>query len=294
MKCQISDCVNKSYCRNYCSSHYLKFNRYGNPLFCKPRAKKTIPNKCKYCNFNIWKAKVCGKCRRRLKLYGRYDFCKPYYRKHFYNENLFDSFSKESVWVLGWLATDGYVSEKKNAITWSLTDKEAVKKIADVFKYTGEIKVSYTKDSYNRKGSKPLYRLSLNSKKLVNRCIELNIRQNKSLTLRMPNIPDVYFYDFLRGVIEGDGSIVTTRGKDGYWRLSIHMCSGSKEFLQNLSEKMFCNPIIYKGKTTYRFSVTGKKAVKICELMYQDCDKNFLSRKKEKYEYYIKMKNLHK
>ncbi len=53
----------------------------------------------------------------------------------------------------------------------------------------------------------------------------------KSLTLKSVSVPKEYFADFLRGIIDGDGSINTwINNKNGYVQWALRICSASSEF----------------------------------------------------------------
>ena len=61
---------------------------------------------------------------------------------------------------------------------------------------------------------------------------------NKSLTLEMPNVPEHYMRDFIRGCWDGDGSLsFTQRSKTGNsFKMNGHLTSGSKLFCEKLSK----------------------------------------------------------
>jgi hypothetical protein len=108
--------------------------------------------------------------------------------------------------------------------------------------------------------------------------VDFGIRQRKSLTVKMPKIDDKYFYHFLRGVIEGDGSIIYHKN-----RLIVTINSGSLEFLQAINNIVGINSSIFKTNAIYRIAYTGKYAKTLCELIYKDSEGLRLKRKYDKY-----------
>lgn len=57
---------------------------------------------------------------------------------------------------------------------------------------------------------------------------------NKSLQLRWPEkLPQAYFRDFLRGYIDGDGSILLNNSKGTVWG-NVKICSGSESFIDDV------------------------------------------------------------
>ncbi len=84
--------------------------------------------------------------------------------------------------------------------------------------------------------------------------VSIGFTPNKSLTIGAIEIPDEYFIDFLRGHLDGDGSIITytdfynTKKKPGYIYDRLHMkfISGSKDHIVWLRSKII-NIIGIKG-----------------------------------------------
>jgi len=117
---------------------------------------------------------------------------------------------------------------------------------------------------------------------------------NKSLVMGKILIPDKYFFDYLRGYFDGDGSFYSY--KDSRWRSSymyyISFASGSLEYIKWLQSKI-CLFTNCKGHITfskrskgkcYQLKFAKKEATKIISLMYQNTAKPYLQRK------YLKIK----
>ena len=67
--------------------------------------------------------------------------------------------------------------------------------------------------------------------------LRIGLSPKKSLTLNQIKVPNQYFIDFLRGVIDGDGSIYTWKHpSNGNIQWSLRIFSGSKNFLNWLKE----------------------------------------------------------
>lgn len=80
----------------------------------------------------------------------------------------------------------------------------------------------------------------------------------KSLTLGSLDIPDKYFRDFLRGVIDGDGSIEKWRHKsNGYEQWSLRIASAAPLFVEWLKDRIE-NFFLVKGRIHGYFR-QGKK-----------------------------------
>jgi len=114
---------------------------------------------------------------------------------------------------LGYIMADGYVHNKGKMIqfTQSEQDKDNVYKLMD---YIGKGAITkITSDSENRQD---LYMLSVYSVELVDNLKLHGCINNKSLTLRMPDIKDELIWHFIRGYFDGDGCIYSKiRESDG-------------------------------------------------------------------------------
>ena len=83
------------------------------------------------------------------------------------------------------------------------------------------------------------YDLNIGSKIFYNKLLELGLTQRKSLTLGPLLVPAREFADFLRGVIDGDGSIRTwVHPTNGRRQWSLRVYGASRPFLQWVSSTM--------------------------------------------------------
>src|SRR3989338_6289992 len=150
------------------------------------------------------------------------------YRKYQKPINIFEKLTQESLWALGWMASDGNISKKRYIIKFS-GQLEAMEKIRTILKSEHPFQPSKSIGSPN---------LVFPHKELWNSLMALGITPNKSLTLEYLNIPKDYdsTRHFLRGEFEGDGSVVLTKSKAGVLGLRVTITSGSLEFLKETSK----------------------------------------------------------
>src|SRR5690349_14227921 len=109
-----------------------------------------------------------------------------------------------SYYLLGAFITDGNVHKDKsrtNSFKCSLhsKDKEWLDSINHILDQEGKIRVGKTCHS-----------LWFYNQDIYQWLISHNCTPNKSLTVQLPNVPNIYFRDFVRGCLDGDGCI--TRG----------------------------------------------------------------------------------
>lgn len=151
------------------------------------------------------------------------------------------SIKLENFWYfVGLLVTDGNLSKDGRHINISSKDTNHLEKV----KETLGLKTKITLKSRGGNLQEKRYGfLQFSDVKLYRYLYSLGITQNKSLTIGAVKVPDKFFVDFLRGVIDGDGSIRrwihATNGNE-QWSLSV--VSASKDFivwLQTTITKLF-------------------------------------------------------
>ncbi len=226
------------------------------------------------CTNLVWKGTYCSKCKKRLRVHG--DINKVLSkRKLEYNENFIEHQTKEACWFIGWITSDGYINEIHPAVSLEICDREPLEIIAKLMNYNGQIK-EYRMRKNQKKQS---YLLFFNDKKLVDDFVKIGIRQNKSKSIQMPIINPEFFYHFLRGVIEGDGSIVSSDN-----RQFVFLNSSSKIFLEQIALVVNLPFKIREMKTgVYRLVYWDKHANELCIRIYKDSDNLRLERKYKKW-----------
>ena len=133
-----------------------------------------------------------------------------------FNDYAFHTFTPDSCYWLGMLASDGCVYEDRNKIyiNAQVEDKEHIESFVRFIEYTGKIKDRPAK--CNGKEYPSVY-LELYSKTMKNRLIELGIvpdKSNKDIDY-LSYIPNEYKIYFIFGYLDGDGGIYFTEKDNG-------------------------------------------------------------------------------
>ncbi len=145
---------------------------------------------------------------------------------------------KNDLWyTIGLIATDGNLSSSGRHINITSKDTGHLKLIRHVLGLTNKIgvKVGGTGSicSILQFGDVNFYKFLEN----------IGLTKNKSRTLRPLKIPEKYFKDFLRGVIDGDGNIQeTVHTGNGNIQWVLRIVSASPHFLpwlENVIKKAF-------------------------------------------------------
>ena len=109
-------------------------------------------------------------------------------------------------YVLGFFAADGYITvNKRGGQFWciQITDKKLLEQIKKALKSEHKISVRPMRN----KRESLLYRIQIGSIEMCNDLRNLGFSERKSRSLAVPNVPDKYFNDFVRGYFDGDGNV---------------------------------------------------------------------------------------
>jgi len=113
------------------------------------------------------------------------------------------NWTAELCYVIGLITTDGNLSKDLRHIEFTSKDLDQVETFASLLKLKNKISVKSS-----------CYRIQFGNVKLYQLLLEIGLMPNKSLTIAELKIPNNYFRDFLRGHLDGDGSLIYY--KDSY------------------------------------------------------------------------------
>lgn len=200
------------------------------------------------------------------------------------DEHVFDNIdTEEKAYWLGFLYADGSIGSKEFKLELNLSAKDIdhMKKFKTFMKSTAKDRIDTSKGPQY-----PTCRFSVRNKNVWN---QLNIKgctPNKTLTLTFPELTifsnTKLVKDFMRGYVDGDGSLGLYSGKYGR---SFHVSiAGTQMFLQGLQSQLgitgtirnaSCNA--YKSKI-YILHYSGLKARKVSRILYENAN-IYLTRK---------------
>lgn len=194
--------------------------------------------------------------------------------------------SQDFAYVIGLIATDGCLYNDKRHISFVSADLDLVK----LFKKILKLKVK-TGLKLSKKGNMNRTPHVQFGDVLFYQFLEsIGITSAKSLTISEIKIPPEYFFDFLRGCYDGDGSSYSYF--DPRWRSSFMyyttFASGSMPFLEWLRKEIF-NRLGIKGhltatkrKSCNQLKYAKKDSMILLKSMYYNNVESFLVRKKLK------------
>lgn len=183
---------------------------------------------------------------------------------------------------IGLFTADGCLLSDKRHLNFTSKDRALVKTFAKCWNLKNSIG---TKNSGSN-SEKIYYQIQFGNIKLYSFLESIGLHNKKSLTIKKLEIPEKFFPDFLRGLLDGDGSIGAYLHPDSQLpQMKIRFNSGSKEFLNWLGTRL---SLLVDGgslsKTTRAWSLAyGKRdSLKLINYMYYTKDIPQLNRKSKK------------
>jgi len=203
-----------------------------------------------------------------VRLRSNKDNSRKYTLDHTYFSNI-DS-PRKSYW-LGFMYADGYVSApNKVGMALSVVDEQ------HIVEFSSDIKSNYPIRRYFSSGySESEYsRLLVTSDRMFSDLVGLGCVEKKTGADIVPPENLTYERDFIRGYVDGDGSIKVAKGSRSGYRLSV---CGPKSMLEWVSQRMPRPAKIYQSKSIFESNMHSDNI----KYLYQDGDFG-LSRKVER------------
>lgn len=217
-----------------------------------------------------------------------------------YNENYFNAIdTPDKAYWLGFIYADGFITKRTHGnpvFGITLAEKEPLEKINKCMNSNKPIGEYKKINSYSNKSIE--YKLAFCSPQLTSDLEKWGCVENKTFKLKFPDFLDKSLIPhFVRGYFDGDGSVFyhITKGDNGkeYMNLGITIC-GIESYLKDFAKACnFPENVVYKDKRKKTDCWSIKLASNIrCLTMYHFMYKNagdcYLSRKREKFEDFIK------
>jgi hypothetical protein len=200
-------------------------------------------------------------------------------------------------YAMGLLATDGSLSKDGYHFDFTSKDKELVKTFSNCLGLKVKIGKKYC-GSGKRNES---FRVQFGDIEFYKWCLNFGLMPNKSKTLEALKVPDKYFFDFLRGCFDGDGSMYAYW--DPRWHSSymfyLQFASASPDFLLWVQSSIKCligieGKMNKGGRGTYQLRFAKKDTKIIFNKMFYSNNIPFLKRKFTKAQKIFSIDNNHK
>lgn len=201
--------------------------------------------------------------------------------------------TNELAYAIGLITSDGNLSPDQRHIAFTSKDED----LANLFHQILKLKSKIGKKARGGEQEKKYFVVQFSSVNFYNFLLSIGLTSNKSKTLGPLLIPELLFMDFLRGCIDGDGSISEFKHPESKnLQLRVRLCSGSLEFLKWIKENIdhlidTQGGWIYRGKRVYNLAYGTEDSIKILGRIYPSNTQTLsLQRKRIVAEKYIKTK----
>lgn len=207
------------------------------------------------------------------------------------NSDYFENInSKDKAYWLGIMYSDGCVCKRSNgsySISLEMIDKEHVEKFRDALNAIDHKILTVCHKNFN--SAKLSYAIHIYDKKMAKDLIELGCVPKKSLYLSsIPNIPQEFIYDFIRGFVDGDGCICYNQSCDSY---VFKLTGASPLFLKDIMKILEIDRLSLNQCTETSYQVTSGKRddiYRILTKLYEHSTEiTRLDRKYNKYQEFV-------
>lgn len=182
-------------------------------------------------------------------------------------------------YTIGLIASDGNLSKDGRHICITSKDKEFLISIKTALHLNSKLGMK----ARSSKQEKMYSVLQFSDIALYKFLVSIGISPNKSLSMKTIDVPDDYFKDFLRGIIDGDGNInVWVHKTNRHMQWCLRITSGSPIFASWIHKKIQDHYCVTGKIYSYKFKEKknpiyiikfGKVAAKIIlqNIYYQNC-----------------------
>lgn len=214
--------------------------------------------------------------------------------------------SPDLAYVVGLLVTDGHLSSDGRHIVYKSIDRDLVQSLRRALPTKNSVFIRIDK----RKGRKPAHVLQFSDVRFYRWLLSIGVTPRKTLTIGDLPIPPEFFRDFLRGHLDGDGSIFSYQDRYNVYkgkryrntRIYTKFISASETHIRWLYEMIqkyspIQGALLYKPATKTRvriweIKIAKYESLKLFRWLYYRKNLPSLSRKRLLAERFLKrMKN---
>ncbi|MBI2405836.1 hypothetical protein HYV21_02180 [Candidatus Microgenomates bacterium] len=206
------------------------------------------------------------------------------------------SWSPNLAYIIGLLVTDGNLSNDGRHIIMRSSDRD----LLETFNSCLDLKNKISETKNNGFAKRPSYRVQFGNIQFYKWLVKIGLAHKKTYNVGEIKIPDKYFRDFLRGHLDGDGTILTYDDRYNKYRgrtyvnlrVFLYFISASRTHIDWLIRKirdltkvkgsLTCSkPVKSNRVPMWRIKFSKKEAVKILRWMYYQENLPCLERKRE-------------
>ena len=199
---------------------------------------------------------------------------------HNYNKDYFNKIdTPEKAYWIGFLTADGYITTKYRwGVEIQIEDIKHLEKLNKALDSNITIRIR-EKESFGKINKS--CSLTFKNKDMYDDLVNLGFTHDKSHEAKLSNlIPREFIIDFIKGIIDGDGSYINTDKAK-----LVVLYSGSLimlEDIQNILKEYNITSSIYNNNGTYRLTIKKREDLKIFLDIILSTESPMLSRKELK------------
>lgn len=196
---------------------------------------------------------------------------------------------KRPVWdsriayVVGLMATDGNLSPDGRHLEFTSKDLEQVELLKQLLNLNNRI----TQKTSGFSPDKTYWRIQFGNVALYRWLMEIGLHPNKSKSLGALAVPDAYFWDFVRGCLDGDGTLKVYN--DPHYprsqRLYVYLYAASRSYLEWIEHTTVriggIHGYIDDGHGAWRLNYAKAASLALLRLLYYQPDLCCLKRKRD-------------
>lgn len=205
------------------------------------------------------------------------------YVGHTINHTFFGTWSAEMAYILGIVITDGCISRGKLRFGVASKDRSLLEFISSRLCPGKAIRdTNYVNSKTKRRY--PTSWLELGSKQIVRDLLGHGVTERKTGREAMPNCPEEFRPDLLRGLLDGDGCFNFSRKNAAFPYIRMTIASASPEFLEEVKRQLcFGFGRIYRcSRNCFKWTLYRQKQIKkLVDIMYYEGAPFYLERKFE-------------
>lgn len=220
------------------------------------------------------------------------------------NQDFFKFWTEEMSYMLGYITADGCVIKRKNrrnSYTLNITskDRKHLSVIRKILNSNYPISIKYNSQKM------PYSQIQICNREMCEDLMSLGILPRKTSHLKLIEVSEKYFPDFVRGFFDGDGTVYIYN-VNGTPQIKAGFISASLAFLQNINLRI-CRALNIPFKKIHQFSPKNKNqrlirysidfyvddCEKLAEFMYRNSPVLYLPRKRKIFEKWKLIKRRH-
>lgn len=203
-------------------------------------------------------------------------------RKYQFNQKYFDDIGPEQAYWLGFLMADSSISGNEVSLYLSNKDRCIIENFSRCLDSNYPIK---TIIGSGKNIGKEYVRVRLKSSYTINKLINYGVIPCKTGKEVFPTSCLNFKFDFLRGLLDGDGTIGLSQTKHEGCVRFFSICSSSSSFVQELKKVYGCGNIYCSKMNLYTWNIAGMdRLYELYHNLYYKQNIICLERKKKKFE----------